>query len=82
MDRGRKLAEGLLLICAGVVWLFLVVIWLPPLATVAILIGLKMGLHNTYYGNWLLLPDVAVALTAVGCGGYLLFRFRRHAISR
>jgi hypothetical protein len=81
MDRGQKLAAGVLLISAGVIWLFLVTIWLPPLSIVAILIGLKMGLPNTYYGSWLLWVDVAIALTAMGYGGYLLLRFR-HAISR
>jgi len=81
MDRGKKLAEGVLLISAGVIWLFFVAIWLPPLTIVAILIGLKIGLPNTYYGSWLLLVDVAIALTVMGYGGYLLFRYR-HAISR
>ena len=76
MDRGQKLAAGLLLISAGVIWLFSVAIWLPPLTLVAILIGLKMGLPDTYYGSWLLWVDVAMALTAMGYGGYLLFRRR------
>ncbi len=80
MDRGRKLAEGVLLISAGVIWLFLVAIWLPPLWIVAILIGIKMGLPNAYYGSWLVWVDVAIALSAMGYGGYLLFRYR-HAIS-
>ncbi len=66
---------------AGVIWLFLVTIWLPPPSTVAILIGIKLGLPNTYYGSWLLWVDVAIALTAMGYGGYLLFRCR-NAISR
>jgi hypothetical protein len=81
MDWGQKLVAGLLLISAGVIWLFLVIIWLPPLTIVAVLIGLKMGLSNTYYGSWLLFVDVAIALTAMGYGGYLLFRCRP-AISR
>ena len=81
MDRGQKLAAGLLLISAGVIWLFFVAIWLPPFTIAAIWIGLKMGLSNTYYGSWLLLVDVAIALTAMGYGGYLLLRCRA-AISR
>jgi|HubBroStandDraft_1064217.scaffolds.fasta_scaffold2658829_1 hypothetical protein len=81
MDRGQKLAAGLLLISAGVIWLLFVIIWLPPVTIVAILIGLKMGLPNTYYGIWLLWVDVAIALTAMAYGGYLLFRCRA-AISR
>jgi hypothetical protein len=81
MDRGRKFAEGLLLISAGVIWLFLVAIWLPPLSIVATLIGIKMGLPNAYYGSWLVWVDVAIASTAMGYGGYLLFGFR-NAISR
>jgi hypothetical protein len=81
MDRGQKLAAGLLLIVAGVIWLFFVTMWLPPLTIVAILIGLKIGLSNAYYGSWLLWVDVAIALTAMGYGGYLLFRCRA-AISR
>ena len=76
MDRGQKLAAGLLLISAGMIWLFFVAIWLPPLTIVGILIGLKMGLPNTYYGSWLLWVDVAIAITAMGYGGYLLFRCR------
>jgi hypothetical protein len=81
MDRGRKLAEGVLLTAAGVIWLFLVVIWLPPLSMLAILIGTEMGLPGTYYGSWLVLVDIAIALTVMGCGGYRLFRYL-HAISR
>jgi hypothetical protein len=81
MDRGQKLAAGLLLIVAGVIWLFFVTMWLPPLTIVAILIGLKIGLSNAYYGSWLLWVDVAIALTVMGYGGYLLFRCRA-AISR
>jgi len=81
MDRGRKLAEGVLLISAGVIWLFLVAIWLPPLSMVAILIGSEIGLPSAYYGSWLVWVDVATALTALGYGGSMLFRYRR-AISR
>lgn len=81
MDRGRKLAEGLLLLATGVIWLFCVAIWLPPLTLVAVLIGIKMGLPDTYYASWLILADVAIALTAMVCGGYRLFRYRQ-AISR
>jgi len=80
MDRGRKLAEGILLVSAGAIWLLLVAIWLPPFTIVAILIGIKIGLPNAYYGSWLFLVDVAIALIAMGCGGYRLFR-HRHAIS-
>jgi hypothetical protein len=81
VDRGHKLAEGLLLISAGVIWLLFVAIWLPPLTIAAMWIGLKMGLPITYFGRWLLLVDVVGALSAMGCGGYLLFRCRP-AISR
>jgi len=75
MDTGQKLGAGLLLIFAGVIWLFLVIMMLPPftMVVVAILIGIKMGL-SPHYGSWLLLVDVAIALTAMGYGGYLLFR--------
>jgi hypothetical protein len=52
-----------------------------PLTIVAIFIGLEIGLPRTYYGSWLLWVDVAIALTAMGYGGYLLLRCRA-AISR
>ena len=80
MDRDQKFAAGLLLAFAGVIWLFFVAIWLPPLTTVAILIGLKIGLPDKFYGHWLPYVDVTMALCAMGYGVYLVLH-RRHAIS-
>lgn len=77
MDMGQKLAAGLLLISAGVIWLFFVVIWLPPLTMLTVLIGIKMGLSDTFYGKWLLLIDIVTALSVMGYGAYLLLRCRR-----
>lgn len=80
MDRDKEIGVGLLLAFAGAIWLFLIIIWLPPLTIVAVLVGLKIGLHDTFYRRWLLYVDVAMALGAMGCGIYLTLR-RRHALS-
>ena len=80
MDRGKKLAEGFFLISAGVIWLFLVIIWLPPFMMVFVFIGIKIGLPNSFYGAWLLWVDVTMALCVIAYGVYRVLHFR-HAIS-
>jgi len=81
VDRDQKLVAGLLLIFAGVIWLFFVIIWLPPFTIVVMLIGHTIGFPNSFYGRWLWWLDVTMALCAMGYGVYLILG-RRHAVSK
>jgi len=80
VDRGRNLAEGFLLIATGVIWLFLVTIWLPPFSMFVVFIGFKTGLPEGFYGSWLLRVDVTMALCVIAYGIRRVLHFR-HTIS-
>ena len=76
MDGNQRLTIGLLLTFAAIIWLFLVSIWMPPLTIVAILIGIKIALPQSFYGRWLLYLEVTMASCTLGYGIYLVFRSR------
>jgi hypothetical protein len=74
------LTTGFFLILAGIIWLFLVIIWMPPLSIVIIMIGHETGLPDSFYGQWLLWVDATMALCLMAYGVYLMLRCR-HTIS-
>jgi nucleoside recognition membrane protein YjiH len=74
VNRDTKIALGTLLILIGTIWLFLIIIWMPPLLSFVVLVGQKIGLPDGFYGQWLLWTETVLATFALGSGIYLLIR--------
>ena len=72
VNRDEKTAIGTLLILIGAVWLFFVIIWMPPLCFLVALVGPKIGLPDGFYGQWLLWLESALATCVAGSGIYFL----------
>jgi len=77
MTQDQKFATGVLFLIVGVIWLFFVVIWMPPLAfaVVWIFIWLRIDMPRLF-GNALFYMEYVMSLSLIGYAIYLLVRNR------
>jgi hypothetical protein len=74
MTSDQKHASGVLLLTLGLIWLFFILIWMPPLTTAVIWLSVKIGFDSDFksvmVARALLCGEGILALIAVGVGLY------------
>jgi hypothetical protein len=83
MTRDQKFATGVLLLIVGMIWLFFVVIWMPPLlsAVIWILVWLRTD-RFLPAGPSLFYMEYGMSLSLIGYAIYLLVRNRAKTNSK
>jgi hypothetical protein len=76
MTRSEKQAMSVLVIAAGMAWLFFILIWLPPLTAIVGAIEFEFGLSDRF-GSVILVIEAAMSLSVIAYGTYSLIRYRR-----
>ncbi len=78
MTRDQNHALGVLLVIAGGIWFFFIVIWMPPLTMALIWLGIKIGFDSVFnsviFSRLLLYGEGVLALSAIGMGLYINLR--------
>lgn len=83
MTRDQKFATGVLLLVVGVIWLFFVVIWMPPLLSAVILILVWLRIDGFLpSGPSSFYMEYGLSLSLIGYAIYLLVRNRAKTIAR
>jgi hypothetical protein len=81
MTQDQKFATGVLLLIVGVIWLFFVVIWMPPLAfAVFYAFALLRVVPSESFGHTLYYVEYTMPLCLIGYAIYLLVRNRAKTI--
>lgn len=81
MTQDQKFATGVLFLIVGVIWLFFVAIWMPPLlsAVAWMLVWLRTDISRPF-GLALFYMEYVMALSLIGYAVYLLVRNRTKTI--
>jgi hypothetical protein len=83
MTRDQKFATGVLLLVVGVIWLFFVVIWMPPLLSAVILILVWLRIDGFLpSGPSSFYMEYGLSLSLIGYAIYLLVRNRAKTNSK
>jgi len=74
----QKHALGVLLLVVGIIWLFFIVIWMPPVTLAVIWLAIKIGFGSVFdsviVARGLLYGEGVLALSAIGAGLYMNLR--------
>ncbi len=78
MTHDQKHALGVLLVIVGAIWLFRIVIWMPPVTIAVIWLAIKFGFDSVFnsviVSRSLLYGEGGLALSAIGVGLYINLR--------
>ena len=78
MNSDRKHALGVFLLVVGSIWLFFILIWMPPLTLAVLWLAFKIGFGSVFdsviASRALLYGEGLLALSAIGAGLYLNLR--------